>query len=296
MTDVIIASAARTPIGAFSGAFATVPAADLGKAAIAAAMERSNVAGAEVDDIIMGQVLTADTGQNPARQAAMAAARAEGKDGAYHQPGLRLGPARRCDGRPSDSGRRRGDRRSGRSGEHEPVSPRRHMRAGTKMGDVAFTDTMIKDGLWDAFNGYHMGTTAENVAEQWQITRDDQGRLRRRQPGQGRSRAEIRPVRRRDRTRGRANRKGDITVDADEYPRHTARRGNPWKVAPGVFEGRHRDGRQRFGHQRRRGGVGPHVARAGGEARRRAVGPYRVVGDSRRRSGADGLRPDSGEP
>ncbi|MYJ70203.1 MAG: acetyl-CoA C-acetyltransferase [Rhodospirillaceae bacterium] len=220
MTDVIIASAARTPIGAFSGAFATVPAADLGRVAIEAAMERSNVAGADVDDVIMGQVLTADTGQNPARQAAMSAGVPKEKTALTINQvcgsGLRAVAM-------AGQAIQAGDAEIVVAGGQESMSQSphaAHMRAGTKMGDVAFTDTMIRDGLWDAFHGYHMGTTAENVAEQWQITRDDQDAFAAASQAKaeaaqnaGRFADEIVPV-------VVPNCKGDITVDTDEYPRH----------------------------------------------------------------------------
>ncbi len=220
MTDVIIASAARTPIGAFSGAFATVSAADLGKVAIAAAMERSNVAGADVDDVIMGQVLTADTGQNPARQAAMAAG--VPKETTALTINQVCGSGLRAVAMAGQA-IQAGDAEIVVAGGQESMSRSphaAHMRAGTKMGDVAFTDTMIKDGLWDAFNGYHMGTTAENVAGQWQITRADQDNFAAASQAKaeaaqksGKFADEIAPV-------VVPHRKGDRTVEADEYPRH----------------------------------------------------------------------------
>ena len=220
MTDVIIASAARTPIGAFSGAFATVSAADLGKVAIAAAMERSNVAGADVDDVIMGQVLTADTGQNPARQAAMAAG--VPKETTALTINQVCGSGLRAVAMAGQA-IQAGDAEIVVAGGQESMSRSphaAHMRAGTKMGDVAFTDTMIKDGLWDAFNGYHMGTTAENVAGQWQITRADQDTFAAASQAKaeaaqksGKFADEIAPV-------VVPHRKGDRTVEADEYPRH----------------------------------------------------------------------------
>ena len=220
MTDVIIASAARTPIGAFSGAFATVSAADLGKVAIAAAMERSNVAGADIDDVIMGQVLTADTGQNPARQAAMAAG--VPKETTALTINQVCGSGLRAVAMAGQA-IQAGDAEIVVAGGQESMSRSphaAHMRAGTKMGDVAFTDTMIKDGLWDAFNGYHMGTTAENVAGQWQITRADQDAFAAASQAKaeaaqksGKFADEIAPV-------VVPHRKGDRTVEADEYPRH----------------------------------------------------------------------------
>ena len=220
MTDVIIASAARTPIGTFNGAFSTLPASDLGKAAIQAALERSNVAGEDVDDVIMGQVLTAGTGQNPARQAAMAAGVPQETTAlAINQlcgSGLRAVAM-------AGQAIRSGDAEIVVAGGQESMTQAPHtafLRDGQKMGNIEFVDTMLRDGLWDAFHGYHMGTTAENVAEQWQITRDDQDAFAAASQAKaeaaqksGRFADEIVPV-------VVPNRKGDITVDTDEYPRH----------------------------------------------------------------------------
>ncbi len=219
MTDVVIASAARTPIGAFGGAFAAVPASDLGKVAIEAALQRSDISGKDVDDVIMGQVLTADTGQNPARQAAMAAGVPQEKTALTINQvcgsGLRAVAM-------AGQAIQAGDAAIVIAGGQESMSLSPHaarLRTGQKMGDVSFTDTMIKDGLWDAFHGYHMGKTAENVAEKWQITRDDQDAFAAASQAKAeearKSRRfveEIAPV-------TVPNRKGDITVDTDEYPR-----------------------------------------------------------------------------
>src|SRR6185312_4140115 len=166
MEDVVIVSAARTPVGSFSGAFATVPAHKLGEVAIRAALERARVSGEDVSEVILGQVLTAAQGQNPARQAAIAA-------------GLPIGTAAWGINMVCGSGLRavalgaqaigQGDSRIVVAGGQESMSLFPHaayLRAGQKMGDIQFIDTMIRDGLWDAFNGYHMGTTAENVATQ----------------------------------------------------------------------------------------------------------------------------------
>ena len=220
MTDIVIAGAARTPIGAFNGAFATMPAADLGKAAIEAAMQRAGVEGADVDEAVLGQVLTAGCGMNPARQAAMAAGIPEDKTALTINQvcgsGLRAVAM-------AGQAIRAGDAAIVVAGGQESMSlspHAAHMRAGQKMGDLAFTDTMIKDGLWDAFHGYHMGTTAENVAERWQIARGKQDEFAAASQAKaeaaqkaGRFDDEIAPV-------VVPHRRGDITVEADEYPRH----------------------------------------------------------------------------
>jgi acetyl-CoA C-acetyltransferase len=176
-SSIVIASAARTPVGAFNGTLASLPAHELGKVAIRAALERSRVEPGEVSEVIMGQILTAGTGQNPARQASIGAgipvdAPAWGMNQLCGS-GLRavaLGAQQI----------QLGSSRVVVAGGQESMSQAphcAHLRDGTKMGDMKFIDTMIKDGLWDAFNGYHMGTTAENVARQWQITREEQDRF-----------------------------------------------------------------------------------------------------------------------
>ena len=219
MSDIIIASAARTAVGSFNGAFASTPAHELGAVAIKAALQRAKLEPHEVDEVILGQVLTAGEGQNPARQAAMKAGVPQEKTAwGLNQvcgSGLRavaLGMLHVASGDASIivSGGQ----------ESMSLSPHAaHMRAGTKMGDVKFIDTMIKDGLWDAFHGYHMGTTAENVAQKWQITREEQDRFavasqNKAEAAQnaGRFKEEIAPV-------TVASRKGDIVVDQDEYVR-----------------------------------------------------------------------------
>ena len=219
MSDIIIASAARTAVGSFNGAFANTPAHELGAVAIKAALQRAKLEPNEVDEVILGQVLTANEGQNPARQAAMKAGVPQEKTAwGLNQvcgSGLRavaLGMLHVASGDASiivAGGQ-----------ESMSLSPHAaHMRAGTKMGDVKFIDTMIKDGLWDAFHGYHMGTTAENVAQKWQITRAEQDRFavasqNKAEAAQkaGRFKEEIAPV-------TVASRKGDIVVDQDEYVR-----------------------------------------------------------------------------
>nr|MCU0987871.1 acetyl-CoA C-acetyltransferase [Acetobacteraceae bacterium] len=174
MTDVVIASAARTPVGAFNGAFASLPAHALGAEAIKGALARAGVAPEEVDEVVMGQILAAGAGQNPARQAAMAAGVPQEKT-AYGinqlcGSGLRTVAL-------GYQAIKTGDAAIVVAGGMESMTQAPHcqqLRAGIKMGDFAMVDTMIKDGLWDAFNGYHMGNTAENVARQWQITREQQ--------------------------------------------------------------------------------------------------------------------------
>ena len=218
--DIVIVSAVRTPVGAFNGTLGTLPAHDLGKVAIAAALERAGTEPASVSEVIMGQILTAGQGQNPARQASVAAGiPVEVPAWGVNQlcgSGLRavaLGYQAITNG---DS-----DIVVAGGQESMTQAPHcAHLRNGTKMGSLEFVDTMIKDGLWDAFNGYHMGTTAENVARQWQITRDQQdefavGSQNKAEAAQkaGRFKDEIVPV-------TIKTRKGDTIIDADEYPRH----------------------------------------------------------------------------
>jgi len=217
--DIVIVSAARTPVGAFNGAFANLPAHELGKTAIKAAMERAGVEGARVSEVIMGQILTAGQGQNPARQASIAAAiPVETPAWGVNQlcgSGLRavaLGYQAIING---DS-----DIVVAGGQESMSMAPHcQHLRNGVKMGAFEMIDTMIKDGLWDAFNGYHMGTTAENVAKQWQITRQQQDEFavasqNKAEAAQktGKFKDEITPV-------TIKSRKGDIVVNADEYPK-----------------------------------------------------------------------------
>jgi acetyl-CoA C-acetyltransferase len=171
---IVIASAARTPVGTFNGALASLPAHDLAKTAIKAALERANVKPGDVDEVILGQVLPAGQGQNPARQAAIGAGiPVDSPAWGINQlcgSGLRtvaLGMQQIADG----------SAKIVVAGGMESMSKAphvAHLRDGTKMGELKFLDSMISDGLWDAFNNYHMGTTAENVARQWQITREEQ--------------------------------------------------------------------------------------------------------------------------
>jgi acetyl-CoA C-acetyltransferase len=220
MEDIVIVSAARTPVGSFNGAFATVPAHQLGVVAIKAALERAGLTPEEVDEVILGQVLTAGQGQNPARQAAILAG--------IPQERTAFGINQVC-----GSGLRAvalaatqiatGQADIIVAGGQESMSQSTHcayLRAGQKMGDLNLIDTMIKDGLWDAFNGYHMGTTAENVATQYQITREQQdqfaaGSQQKASAAQkgGRFKDEIVPVT----VKGR---KGDTIISDDEYIRH----------------------------------------------------------------------------
>jgi len=222
MTDIIIAGAARTPVGSFNGAFGGLPASALGETAISAALDRAGVAPAEVSEVVMGQILTAGTGQNPARQAAMAAGLPV-EVPAYvvnHMCGSGLKTVAL-----GAQGILSGDSAIVVAGGQESMSQAPHcayLRAGAKMGSVEFIDTMIKDGLWDVFNGYHMGNTAENVAERWQITRDEQDAfaLASQQKAAAAQKAgafadEIVPV-------TVKTRKGETVVDADEYPKHDA--------------------------------------------------------------------------
>jgi acetyl-CoA C-acetyltransferase len=219
MTEVVIASAARTPVGAFNGAFASLPAHALGAEAIKGALARARVAPEEVDEVVMGQILTAGAGQNPARQAAMLAGVPQEKT-AYGINQL-CGSGLRSVALGFQA-IRTGDSAIVVAGGMESMTQAPHcaqLRAGVKMGDFAMIDTMIKDGLWDAFNGYHMGNTAENVARQWQITRDQQDEFAfhsQRKAAEaiaaGRFKDEIVPVT----VKGR---KGEVVVDTDEYPK-----------------------------------------------------------------------------
>ena len=218
-SDIVIVSAARTAVGSFSGAFATVAAHDLGAAAIKGALERAKLAPGDVDEVIMGQILTAGQGQNPARQAAMKAGIPQEKTA--WQLNQRCGSGLRAValGLQQISN---GDASIIVAGGQESMSTSQHsayMRAGTKMGDVKFVDTMLKDGLFDAFHGYHMGTTAENVATKWQITRDEQDAFacasqNKAEAAQkaGKFKDEIVPF-------TVQTRKGDIIVADDEYIR-----------------------------------------------------------------------------
>ena len=231
-SSIVIASAARTPVGSFNGAFASVAAHELGATVIKAVLERAGVDAKEIDEVILGQVLSAGQGQNPARQAAMKAG--------IPQEATAWGMNQLC-----GSGLRAvalgmqqissGDATIIIAGGQESMSMAphcAHLRAGTKMGDLKMVDTMIKDGLTDAFYGYHMGTTAENVAHQFQLTRDEQDAFavasqNKAEAAQldGRFNDEIVPF-------VVAGRKGDVTVDADEYIRAGATLDSMTKLRP----------------------------------------------------------------
>jgi acetyl-CoA C-acetyltransferase len=222
MSDVVIVAAARTPVGSFLGSFAAVPAHKLGEVAIRAALARAGLDAADVSEVILGQVLTAAQGQNPARQASIAA-------------GLPIATPAFGINQVCGSGLRAvalgaqaitlGDSRIVVAGGQESMSLSAHaayLRAGQKMGDMAMVDTMIRDGLWDAFNGYHMGTTAENVAKEFAITREQQDAFAVASQNKaeaarkaGRFKGEIAPVT----VKGR---KGDTVVENDEYIRDGA--------------------------------------------------------------------------
>ena len=220
MTDVVIAAAARTPVGSFNGALSSFPAHDLGIVAITEALARAKVEPDDVSEVIMGQILTAGTGQNPARQAAVGAGipveRTAYTINQLCGSGLRAVAL-------GYQAIRLGDSDIVVAGGQESMSQAPHcvhLRDGAKMGDIQLVDTMIKDGLWDAFNGYHMGVTAENVAEKWQLTREDQDAFA--AASQQKAEAAQRAGRFKDEIVAVTvkTRKGETVVDADEYPRH----------------------------------------------------------------------------
>jgi acetyl-CoA C-acetyltransferase len=230
--EIVIVGAARTPVGSFNGALSSLPAHALGEVAIRAALERAGVDAGDVDEVIMGQVLTAAQGQNPARQAAIAAgvpkeATAWGVNQVCGS-GLRavaLGAQQIATG----------DAEVIVAGGQESMSQAphaAHLRNGQKMGHLEFVDTMIKDGLWEAFNGYHMGTTAENVAKKWQLTREEQDKFAVASQNKaeaakkaGKFKDEIVPV-------TIKTRKGDVVVEDDEYIREGATLDNVAKLRP----------------------------------------------------------------
>jgi acetyl-CoA C-acetyltransferase len=222
MTNVVIASAARTSVGSFLGSFANTPAHDLGAAVIEAVVERAGVEKGEVSETILGQVLTAGQGQNPARQAHINAG--------LPQESAAWGINQVC-----GSGLRAvalgaqhiqlGDAAIVIAGGQENMSMSPHvanLRPGQKMGDMKYIDSMIRDGLWDAFNGYHMGQTAENVAEKWQISREMQDEFA--VASQNKAEAAQKAGKFADEIAAFTvkTRKGDIVVDQDEYIRHGA--------------------------------------------------------------------------
>jgi acetyl-CoA C-acetyltransferase len=219
MSEVVIVGAARTPTGSFNGSLSTLAAHALGEIAIREALKRASVEPGEVSEVVLGQVLTAGAGQNPARQAAVNA-------------GIPVEKTAYCINQLCGSGLRTvalgfqairmGDADIVVAGGQESMSQAphaMHLRSGTKMGDTQLIDTMIRDGLWDAFNGYHMGTTAENVAQKWQITREQQDQFATSSQNKaeaaikaGRFKDEIVPV-------TIKTRKGDVVVDTDEFPK-----------------------------------------------------------------------------
>ena len=220
MSDVVIAGATRTPVGAFNGALSSLSAAELGTVAIHAALERSGIPASEVDEVVLGQVLTAATGMNPARQALLSAGIPEDRTAYLVNQVCGSGLRSVAQGYQAI---KLGEASVVVAGGQESMSQSPHasqMRNGTKMGDVKLVDTMINDGLWCAMMGYHMGNTAENIAGQWQITRDDQDQFaansqQKAEAAQnaGRFHNEITAV-------TIPGRKGDTVVDVDEYPRH----------------------------------------------------------------------------
>ena len=231
-SEIVVVGAARTAVGSFNGAFANTPAHELGAAAVKAALERAKVDPAEVDEVILGQILAAGQGQNPARQAAMKAGVPQEKT-AWNLnqlcgSGLRavaLGMQQIANG----------DASVIVAGGQESMSMSQHcahMRAGTKMGDMKMIDSMLRDGLLDAFHGYHMGVTAENVASRWQISRDEQDAFalasqNKAEAAQkaGKFKDEIVPF-------VVQTRKGDVVVDQDEYIRHGATLEGMQKLKP----------------------------------------------------------------
>jgi acetyl-CoA C-acetyltransferase len=229
---IVIASAARTPVGSFNGALSTLPAHDLGKAAIAEALKRAGVEPGEVSEVIMGQILTAGQGQNPARQASIGASLP------VEVPALSInflcGSGLRAVAMAAQA-IRTGDSNIVVAGGQESMSMSphvAHLRNGVKMGSLEMVDSMLKDGLWDAFNGYHMGVTAENVARQWQITRQQQDQFAVASQNKasaarkdGVFKEEIVPIT----IKGR---KGDVVVANDEYIRDNVVIGDIAKLRP----------------------------------------------------------------
>ncbi len=292
--DIVIVSAARTPVGAFNGAFAALPAHELGKVAIVEALKRAGVEGGQVSEVILGQILTAGQGQNPARQASIAAGiPAEGPAWGVNQlcgSGLRavaLGYQAILNG----------DSEIVVAGGQEWMSQAphcAHLRNGVKMGNFDMVDTMIKDGLWDAFNGYHMGNTAENVARQWQITRTQQDEFavasqNKAEAAQkaGKFKDEIAPV-------TVKTRKGDIVVDADEYPKHGTTLDAIAKLRPAFAKDGSVTAGNASGINDGAAAVVLMTASEAQKARQDAAGAHRVLGACRRRSGDHGDRADPG--
>ena len=270
MEDVVIVSAARTPVGSFNGAFATVGAQELGTVALRAAMQRAGLEPGEVDEVILGHVLAAAQGQNPARQAARHAGIPDEKTAfSINQvcgSGLRAVAL-------AAQQVRTGESAVVAAGGMESMSQSTHaayLRAGTKMGALDLTDTMLKDGLWDAFHGYHMGVTAENVAQKYQITREAQDAFAVSSQNKasaasksGRFRDEIAPV-------AVKGRKGETVVDADEYIRHDSDMAAMAKLKPAF----NKDGTVTAGNASGiNDGAAVLLVMSGAEAQRRGMTP-----------------------
>ncbi len=238
MEDVVIVSGVRTPVGSFNGALASVPAHELGRTAIKAALERAGVPPADVSEVILGQILTAAQGQNPARQASINAGVPQ--ESPAWIVNMVCGSGLRSVALGSQA-IKNGDSRIVVAGGQESMSQSTHaayLRAGTKMGSLDLMDTMLKDGLWDAFNGYHMGVTAENVAREWQITREEQDRFAVGSQNKaetakkaGRFKDEIVAVTIKER-------KGERVVDTDEYIRD----GSTYEAMSGLKPAFQKDG------------------------------------------------------
>ena len=270
MDDIVIVAAARTPVGSFNGAFGAVPAHVLGTSVIQAALSRAGLQGGEVDEVILGQVLTTNQGQNPARQAARAAGIPDGATAfGINQvcgSGLRAVAL-------AAQQVRTGESSIVIAGGQESMSQSQHgtyLRAGAKMGDMQLVDTMIKDGLWDAFFGYHMGNTAENVARAYQITREEQDEFALASQTKasaaqkaGRFAAEIAAVT----VKGR---RGDTVVEHDEYIRHDSTLESMTKLRPAFTK----DGTVTAGNASGiNDGASALVVMSGAEAARRGLTP-----------------------
>ena len=275
MSEIVIAGAVRTPVGAFNGGLSSVPASYLGAVAIKEALKRAQVEPDDVDEVIMGQILTAGTGQNPARQAAMDAGIPVEKTA--YQINQLCGSGLRTVALGFQA-IKVGDCDIVVAGGQESMSQAphcAHLRDGQKMGDLNFVDTMIKDGLWDAFNGYHMGNTAENVAQKWQLTREEQDEFaaasqQKAEAAQkeGRFADEIVPVTIR-------KRRGETVIDTDEHPKHGTSAETLAKLRP-AFE---KDGTVTAGNASGiNDGAAAAVLMSAEEAERRGVTPMgRVV-------------------
>ena len=232
MTEVVIVSAARTAVGSFSGGLSSLPPQDLGKTVIKAVLERAQVDAAEVSEVILGQILTAGHGQNPARQASINAG--VPKEVPAYGVNILCGSGLKAVALGYQA-ILNGDSSVVVAGGQESMSQAQHvahLRNGTKMGEVKFLDSMLRDGLMDAFHGYHMGTTAENIAQKWQITREEQDKFAASSQNKaeaaikgGKFKDEIVPI-------TIASRKGDVTVDTDEFPRFGATAEQLGKLRP----------------------------------------------------------------